>query len=222
MKGRGPRYLKTASSFAITSTSATWPAPTCWRWRVTRQTSRCSTSAAAAGTRSWNSRASSRIAGREVEPDISGEYRVGDTRHSVSDIAKLQRLGWQPTKTPRDSVRDYVEWIRRQKLDQDYAAEALAKLREMGALRKCHLSQRWKRAPYLRSSFPPTTSRSGSSVSCRGSSSFCSRRGSRFEIVVVNDGSQDDTALVARELSQDVSDDTVDRSRPESRKGRRQ
>jgi len=66
----------------------------------------------------------------------SGEYRVGDTRHSISDITKLQRLGWQPTKTPRDSVRDYVEWIRRQKLDKDYAAEALAKMREMGALRK--------------------------------------------------------------------------------------
>jgi len=65
-----------------------------------------------------------------------GEYRVGDTRHSISDIAKLQNLGWQPTKTPRDSVRDYVEWIRRQKLDKDYAAEALAKMREMGALRK--------------------------------------------------------------------------------------
>jgi dTDP-L-rhamnose 4-epimerase len=74
--------------------------------------------------------------GVNLEPSISGEYRVGDTRHSVSDIVKLQRLGWQPTKTPRDSVRDYVEWIRRQKLDRDYAAEALVKLREMGALRK--------------------------------------------------------------------------------------
>ena len=67
-----------------------------------------------------------------------GEYRVGDTRHSISDITKLRQLGWQPSKTPRDSVRDYVEWIRRQKLDQDYAAEALAQLRQMGALRKAN------------------------------------------------------------------------------------
>jgi dTDP-L-rhamnose 4-epimerase len=70
------------------------------------------------------------------KPNISGEYRVGDTRHSVSDITKLQRLGWQPTRTPRDSVRDYIEWIRGQKLEKDYAAEALAQLRQMGALRK--------------------------------------------------------------------------------------
>jgi dTDP-L-rhamnose 4-epimerase len=74
--------------------------------------------------------------GAKFEPNVGGEYRVGDTRHSVSDITKLQRLGWQPTRTPRDSVRDYIEWIRRQKLDKDYAAEALAELREMGALRK--------------------------------------------------------------------------------------
>jgi dTDP-L-rhamnose 4-epimerase len=74
--------------------------------------------------------------GAKIEPNVSGEYRVGDTRHSVSDITKLQRLGWQPTRTPRDSVRNYIEWIRRQNLEKDYAAEALAKLREMGALRK--------------------------------------------------------------------------------------
>jgi dTDP-L-rhamnose 4-epimerase len=74
--------------------------------------------------------------GKDIQPSLTREYRVGDTRHSVSDISKLQRLGWQPTKTPRDSVREYVEWIRRQQLDKDYAAEALAKLREMGALRK--------------------------------------------------------------------------------------
>ena len=74
--------------------------------------------------------------GQKLPLAPGGEYRVGDTRHSISDIAKLQKLGWQPTKTPHDSVRDYVAWICRQTLDKDYAAEALAKMREMGALRK--------------------------------------------------------------------------------------
>ena len=71
-----------------------------------------------------------------MPPNVTGEYRVGDTRHSVSDISKLQALGWKPTKTPHDSVREYIEWIRQQKLDKDYAAEALDTLRKMGALRK--------------------------------------------------------------------------------------
>ena len=69
-------------------------------------------------------------------PNVTGEYRVGDTRHSVSDISKLQALGWQPTKTPHDSVREYIAWARQQKLDKDYAGEALDTLRKMGALRK--------------------------------------------------------------------------------------
>jgi len=77
-----------------------------------------------------------RALGRDLPLAPSGEYRVGDTRHSISDITKLQRLGWRPTKSPRDSVRDYIEWIRQQELDRDYAGEALAKLRELGALRK--------------------------------------------------------------------------------------
>ena len=75
----------------------------------------------------------------QVPPDVTGEYRVGDTRHSVSDISRLKALGWQPTKTPRDSVREYVEWIRGQKLDKDYAGEALNTLRELGALRRSAL-----------------------------------------------------------------------------------
>ena len=74
--------------------------------------------------------------GVKVSPDVTSEYRVGDTRHSVSSISKLQKLGWRLTKTPRESVREYVEWIRQQKLDRDYAGEALATLRKTGALRK--------------------------------------------------------------------------------------
>lgn len=72
----------------------------------------------------------------DMPPRITGEYRVGDTRHSVSDISKLRQLGWQPTKTPHDSVRDYIAWIRQQHLDRDYASEALRELRKSGALRK--------------------------------------------------------------------------------------
>ncbi len=74
--------------------------------------------------------------GKKLQPKLTGEYRVGDTRHSVSDISKLESLGWKPTKTPRDSIREYAEWIRQQKLDKDYVTEALETLRRTGALRK--------------------------------------------------------------------------------------
>jgi dTDP-L-rhamnose 4-epimerase len=68
--------------------------------------------------------------------EVTREYRVGDTRHSVSDVTKLRRLGWEPRKTTRDSVHDYVAWLRQQSLDRDYAEEALQTLRRVGTLRK--------------------------------------------------------------------------------------
>jgi dTDP-L-rhamnose 4-epimerase len=71
----------------------------------------------------------------EMQIEPHGEYRVGDTRHSVSDISKLNRVGWRPTKTLRNNVKEYVEWIRNQEMDRDYVSEALALLRTSGALR---------------------------------------------------------------------------------------
>lgn len=62
--------------------------------------------------------------GRHVEPEIPGKYRYGDTRHILSDISKLTRLGWMPEGSVARSVREYVEWLRVQPDLQDYAAQA--------------------------------------------------------------------------------------------------
>ena len=43
--------------------------------------------------------------------DVSGEYRRSDTRHSVSCIEKLWRLGWRPKRGLADILNDYLEWI---------------------------------------------------------------------------------------------------------------
>jgi len=74
--------------------------------------------------------------GFKGEPQMTGEFRLGDTHHSVSDISKLKVLGWQPTRTPEDSVREYVDWLKTQKLDKDYTEEAETKMRELGTLRR--------------------------------------------------------------------------------------
>ena len=54
------------------------------------------------------------VTGADVAPEIRGEYRFGDTRHIISDIRKLQALGWTPQHPPEKSVRDYVGWIKTQ------------------------------------------------------------------------------------------------------------
>ncbi len=47
----------------------------------------------------------------DFEPAPSGKYRFGDTRHICSDITKLKALGWSPTRSVRDSVREYRAWL---------------------------------------------------------------------------------------------------------------
>lgn len=44
-------------------------------------------------------------------PSPSGKYRFGDTRHICSDVSKLKRLGWQPSRSIYDSVEAYKGWL---------------------------------------------------------------------------------------------------------------
>jgi dTDP-L-rhamnose 4-epimerase len=67
---------------------------------------------------------------------ISGEYRFGDTRHICSDIGALKQLGWAPTRTPADSVADYAEWLKGMPGLDVVLAEADAKMRALGVVRK--------------------------------------------------------------------------------------
>jgi dTDP-L-rhamnose 4-epimerase len=52
--------------------------------------------------------------GSDLRADVSGDFRVGDTRHTVSDISALQALGWSPTISLEDSLAEYVAWVRQQ------------------------------------------------------------------------------------------------------------
>ena len=73
--------------------------------------------------------------GSTVEPDISGLYRVGDTRHVWSDTAHLRTLGWAPEGTLQNIVHDYVEWIADSDQATDWSARALARMETSGTVR---------------------------------------------------------------------------------------
>lgn len=55
----------------------------------------------------------SRLAGTPHNPVIKGIYRAGGARHSLMDVGKLKKLGWETKHTLEDNVRDYIEWMRR-------------------------------------------------------------------------------------------------------------
>lgn len=52
-----------------------------------------------------------RILDKRLEPEVPGLYRVGDTRHILSDVSGLAKLGWTPTTSLEDSVREYATWL---------------------------------------------------------------------------------------------------------------
>lgn len=72
--------------------------------------------------------------GNELEPRVSGEFRLGDTRHTVSDISRMRRLGWQPTIPVEENVREYVEWLQTQSVDKEYLLEAERVMQELGVV----------------------------------------------------------------------------------------
>jgi dTDP-L-rhamnose 4-epimerase len=67
---------------------------------------------------------------------ISGEYRFGDTRHILSDIGALGGLGWLPKRTPAESVAEYATWLSGMPGLDAILAEADAKMRALGVVRK--------------------------------------------------------------------------------------
>ncbi len=58
---------------------------------------------------------------RDYAPTPCGKFRFGDTRHICSDVGKLKRLGWKPTRSIHDSVAAYKDWL----ASADNAAEIL-------------------------------------------------------------------------------------------------
>jgi nucleoside-diphosphate-sugar epimerase len=42
---------------------------------------------------------------------ITGEYRRGDNRHSVSSIQKLTQLGWRARRDLSTIMDDFLAWI---------------------------------------------------------------------------------------------------------------
>lgn len=76
--------------------------------------------------------------GKEIEPLIPGQYRVGDNRHSVSDVSKLMALGWAPRYGLEKIFDDYLAWIEEQGELGKYFEEADAAMREQGVVKKAN------------------------------------------------------------------------------------
>ncbi len=73
--------------------------------------------------------------GSDLAPVLRGEFRVGDTRHTVSDSSRLRQLGWIPRHSVEEIVRDYVAWVREQGQVPDTSEAAAQEMQRHGVLR---------------------------------------------------------------------------------------
>jgi dTDP-L-rhamnose 4-epimerase len=74
--------------------------------------------------------------GSAVQAAITGEYRFGDTRHILSDISAARKLGWEPRRTPADSVRAYAQWLAGLHGLDGVLDQANAQMRALGVVRQ--------------------------------------------------------------------------------------
>jgi len=71
-----------------------------------------------------------------IEPEIPGLYRFGDTRHIISDVSRLKKLGWRPRISLESVIDEYIHWARRQEGFRDHYGEAQRRMIELGAIRQ--------------------------------------------------------------------------------------
>jgi len=74
--------------------------------------------------------------GSSLEPRVEGEFRLGDTRHTISDISKLRALGWEPAIPVERNVAEYVAWLREQSASREYFEEAERLMRRHGVVQR--------------------------------------------------------------------------------------
>jgi dTDP-L-rhamnose 4-epimerase len=70
-----------------------------------------------------------------LAPEIRNTYRVGDVRHTVSSVAKLQTLGWNVTKGLDEIFSDYLAWLDATPDSHDYIKVALNEMKRSGVVR---------------------------------------------------------------------------------------
>jgi dTDP-L-rhamnose 4-epimerase len=75
------------------------------------------------------------LLGKDIKPRIPGEFRLGDSRHAVSDISKLRGLGWRPKLSLEDIINEYLHWAQDRVVASGLHTEAHRVMKQLGVVR---------------------------------------------------------------------------------------
>jgi dTDP-L-rhamnose 4-epimerase len=70
------------------------------------------------------------VVGRELEPEVTGEFRIGDIRHCFADVAMAaETLGYAPQVSLDEGMTELAAWLEGQTAEDriEAAAAELAK-----------------------------------------------------------------------------------------------
>ncbi len=74
-----------------------------------------------------------RVLDVEIDPEITGRYRVGDIRHCFADISRArQALGYEPRVGLEEGMTELVGWLREQERPEDRVGRHAAELAARG------------------------------------------------------------------------------------------
>ena len=74
-----------------------------------------------------------RLIGGSSDISVTGQYRVGDIRHNLADLAKISRiLGYQPKTSFKSGLRKFIDWVLTENPLVDRYDESLEELRSKG------------------------------------------------------------------------------------------
>ena len=77
--------------------------------------------------------------GKNFELKATGQFRVGDIRHAVSSVKKLESIGWKPVDKEDKILDIYLSWLREEISKRDYysyLSEAEDKMARAGIIKQ--------------------------------------------------------------------------------------
>ena len=72
----------------------------------------------------------------KVDIKITGNFRLGDIRHNRADISKIKKiLGFSPKVSCDSGLKQYVDWVKKQKINADYYDYSIKEMKDKGLIK---------------------------------------------------------------------------------------